>query len=117
MSHSNRSIRWFLCGTLLLAAAVACSTSAPARASTAATTAQQRSTAAEAPPRAFAYYYLWWSTQHWHDKLGSTFGAATNGFTGNPLPLPATLDASGCTPTSRYSGNELVDVAPQLWTQ
>ena len=36
-------------------------------------------------PRVFAYYYLWWSTNHWHDKLGSSYP-----YTASPLPLPAT---------------------------
>jgi hypothetical protein len=118
MSLSRRSIRSAVCGgAALLAAATTCSTAMAARAGAAATTAHQRSGAVAAPPRAFAYYYLWWSTQHWHDKLGSTYGAATHGFSTDPLPLPATLDANGCSPRSLYSGNELTDVAPQLWTQ
>ena len=115
MSHFNQRMRRALCGAaLLLAAAATCSMATPAHAGT---TARLRSSAAGAPPRAFAYYYLWWSTQHWRDKLGSSYGAATGGFGTNPLPLPATLDASGCTPNSLYSGNQLIDVAPKLWTQ
>jgi hypothetical protein len=60
----------------------------------------------------FAYYYLWWSKLHWHDKLGSSFPYASD-----PLPLPATLDSSGCNPRSKYSGNELTDAPRALFTQ
>ena len=61
---------------------------------------------------AYAYYYLWWSTQHWHDKLGASFP-----YNASPLPLPATLGASGCPPKSLYPGNQLTDVPPALFTQ
>jgi hypothetical protein len=114
MKHLNQSMRRALCGVaLFVAAAAACSTATPAYAATAAPAGPTGGAA----PRAFAYYYLWWSTQHWRDKLGSSYGTATNAFSASPLPLPATLDAGGCTPTSLYSGNHLIDVAPQLWTQ
>lgn len=59
-----------------------------------------------------AYYYLWWSTNHWHDQLGSGFPYATS-----PLPLPARVDAGGCTPVSLYAGNHLTDTPAALWTQ
>jgi hypothetical protein len=62
--------------------------------------------------RVYAYYYLWWSQQHWHDKLGSSYP-----YDENPLPLPATLDASGCNPVSRYPGNQLTDVPAMLYGQ
>src|SRR4051794_8139632 len=57
----------------------------------------------------FAYYYLWWSRGHWMDMLGPNY--PTNA---TPLPLPATLDASGCGPSSRYPGNHLTDVPARL---
>jgi hypothetical protein len=60
----------------------------------------------------FAYYYLWWSTNHWHDKLGSSYP-----YGASPLPLPATLDASGCGTVSRYQGNQLTDVPAALYGQ
>ena len=34
-----------------------------------------------------------------------------------PLPLPATLDAGGCNPTTRYAGNQLTDVPTALYSQ
>ena len=72
-------------------------------------TATSRATAAH---RMFAYYYLWWSTRHWHDKLGSNYP-----YGASPLPLPATLDSSGCQPTSKFAGNHLLDAPASLWTQ
>jgi hypothetical protein len=62
--------------------------------------------------RGFAYYYLWWSGQHWHDKLGSAYP-----YSASPLPLPASLDSSGCNPTSLYPGNQLTDVPVTLESQ
>jgi hypothetical protein len=59
-----------------------------------------------------AYYYLWWSTNHWHDKLGSTYP-----YDLSVLPLPATTDAAGCSATSLFVGNQLTDVANPLFTQ
>jgi hypothetical protein len=59
-----------------------------------------------------AYYYLWWSTNHWHDKLGPSYP-----YGASPLPLPATLDASGCGAVSRYAGNQLTDVPAALYSQ
>lgn len=60
----------------------------------------------------FAYYYLWWSRQHWLDMLGPNYPT-----TATPLPLPATLDAAGCNPVSRYAGNRLTDVPAKLYSQ
>jgi hypothetical protein len=78
-------------------------------AAAAGTTATSRTNAAH---RMFAYYYLWWSTRHWHDKLGSDYP-----YDASPLPLPATLDSSGCNATSRFAGNHLLDAPRALWTQ
>lgn len=60
----------------------------------------------------FAYYYLWWSRSHWLDMLGPNYPVTTA-----PLPLPATLDATGCRPVSRYPGNHLTDVPVRLYSQ
>ena len=68
--------------------------------------------AAAARPSVFAYYYLWWSTNHWKDKLGTSYP-----YSQTPLPLPATLGADGCNAVSLYSGNQLFDVPAALWTQ
>lgn len=62
--------------------------------------------------RAFAYYYLWWSTSHWHTKLGTAFPYAQS-----PQPVPATLDADGCSPVSTYPGNLLTDSPATLYSQ
>jgi hypothetical protein len=48
-------------------------------------------------------YYLWWTTQHWHDKLGPNYPYAT-------LPIPGTVDASGCNPRVYYKGSQIVDL-------
>ena len=66
--------------------------------------------ASDAP--VFAFYYLWWSINHWHDKLGPDYP-----YDGDPLPLPASLPAGGCPPTSLYAGNQLTDVPTRLWSQ
>jgi hypothetical protein len=68
--------------------------------------------AATPHPRIFATYYLWWSAQHWHDSLGPNYPYAAA-----PLPLPATLDASGCNPASSYAGNRLADVPTRIFDQ
>ena len=60
----------------------------------------------------FAFYYLWWSLKHWHDKLGSRYPYGRK-----PLPVPASLPANGCPPTSLYAGNQLTDAPAQLWSQ
>lgn len=65
----------------------------------------------------YAYYYLWWDTAHWTSHLGSAYGAATDGFKKDPLPLPAALDTAGCNPRTLYPGDELTDVSRRLWTQ
>jgi hypothetical protein len=70
------------------------------------------SAAATSQPRVFAYYYLWWSLNHWKSALGPNYPS-----TASPLPLPATLDASGCNPKSIYSGNILTDVPQKLYSQ
>ncbi len=86
-------------------------TSATAGASrTAATSAAAAAPAAR--PRIFAYYYLWWSLNHWKSMLGPNYP-----YTAVPLPLPATLDASGCNPHSNYTGNQLTDVPRRLYSQ
>src|ERR1043165_2127978 len=58
----------------------------------------------------YAYYYMWWSTQHWKDKLGSSYP-----YSASPLPLPARTDADGCNAVSNYSGNHLTDVPAKLF--
>lgn len=63
-------------------------------------------------PRVFAYYYLWWSVNHWKSALGPNYPG-----TASPLPLPATLDATGCGARSKYAGNTLTDVPNKLYSQ
>jgi len=60
----------------------------------------------------YAYYYLWWSSSHWQSTLGPNFP-----FNQSPLPLPATLDSSGCNPSSLYSGNIETDTPATLFSQ
>jgi hypothetical protein len=67
---------------------------------------------ATSSPRVYAYYYLWWSKKHWQDQLGSSYP-----YTVSPLPLPASTDANGCGPASRYTGNHLLDVPARLYGQ
>jgi hypothetical protein len=91
----------------------------PLLASLFAATANVQAAPAPAPanptsnPPFFVHYYLWWTNLHWHDKLGPNypFGAAQP-------PLPATMGADGCSATSLYPGNQLLDI-PQagLYTQ
>jgi hypothetical protein len=57
----------------------------------------------------FTYYYLWWSRKHWLDLLGPNYP-----YSARPNPLPARLDAGGCSPVSLYPGNELTDVSQGL---
>ena len=78
----------------------------------AATQTAASSSATVAPPRVFAYYYLWWSASHWKSALGSSYSSSAS-----PLPLPATLDANGCNPKSRYAGNTLTDVPQKPYSQ
>lgn len=70
------------------------------------------STAGARKTPAFAFYYLWWSDNHWHDKLGPNYP-----YDADPLPLPATLPAEECPPTSNYEANQLTDVPAQLYSQ
>jgi hypothetical protein len=75
--------------------------------------AQIRSEAAAvAKPPVFAYYYLWWSASHWKSALGSNYP-----ITASPLPLPATLDSTGCGTKTRYDGNTLTDVPSRIYSQ
>ncbi len=53
--------------------------------------------AASSPEGMYAYYYLWWDTHHWQTTLGPSYP-----FGQSPLPVPATLDANGCNPSSLY---------------
>ena len=39
----------------------------------------------------FVIYYLWWDKSHWASHLGPSYPSSQN-----PLPLPATLDSTGC---------------------
>src|SRR5438128_380152 len=55
-------------------------------------------------PPVYAYYYLWWSASHWKSALGPNYPISAN-----PLPLPATLDSTGCGTRTRYVGNTLTD--------
>ncbi len=71
-----------------------------------------RATTTAPAPVIFATYYTWWSLNHWKQMLGSSYP-----YTASPLPLPATLDASGCNPVSSYSGNKLLDVPSKLYDQ
>jgi hypothetical protein len=68
--------------------------------------------AATAKPPVFAYYYLWWSANHWKNMLGPNYP-----ITANPLPLPATLDSTGCGTRTRYVGNKLTDVPSKIYSQ
>ncbi len=58
----------------------------------------------------FAHYYLWWDDNHWLSKLGPNYP-----HTSFSLPLPATLGPDGCTATTLYAGDTLIDIpAPKL---
>ena len=63
------------------------------------------------PEGMYAYYYLWWDTHHWQTTLGPNYP-----FGQSPLPVPATLDANGCNPTSLYSGNIETDAPASLFS-
>jgi hypothetical protein len=96
-----RAVLGAVCAVLAAAAlcvAPGASTSAPA--------------SAAARPKILATYYLWWSLDHWKSMLGPNY--PTNAAR---LPLPATLDASGCHPVSKYAGNHLTDVPGRLYSQ
>ncbi len=66
---------------------------------------------ASSPGGMYAYYYLWWDTHHWQTTLGPNYP-----FGQSPLPLPASLDATGCNPTSLYSGNIETDAPAALFS-
>ncbi len=76
------------------------------------TTSTPRPAVASAPEGMYAYYYLWWDTHHWQTTLGANYP-----FGQSPLPLPATLDAGGCNPTSLYNGNIETDAPTSLFTE
>jgi hypothetical protein len=57
----------------------------------------------------FAIYYLWMDREQWLYRLGSSYP-----YTQSPSPLPARLDAGGCSPESLYPGNTLTDVSDGL---
>jgi hypothetical protein len=112
----SRSIRLGICVAAIALAglplAAGSTTSAAAGTATTGTSTTATSAGTTAKPRIFAYYYLWWSLDHWKSSLGSQYPT-----TSSPLPLPATLDASGCNPKSRYAGNVLTDVPSRLYSQ
>jgi hypothetical protein len=72
----------------------------------------QSSATTAAKPPVFAYYYLWWSAAHWKSALGPNYP-----ITASPLPLPATLDSTGCGAKTRYVGNTLTDVPSRIYSQ
>ncbi|MEP7104922.1 MAG: hypothetical protein ABI838_03640, partial [Chloroflexota bacterium] len=53
----------------------------------------------------YLHYYLWWTPTHWQDKLGPLYP-----YDARPLPVPGTMDASGCSPQPAYAGATIVDV-------
>jgi hypothetical protein len=53
----------------------------------------------------YLHYYLWWTPQHWRDKLGPAYPLDAS-----PLPLPGSVDASGCNPKAAYRGATIVDL-------
>ena len=68
----------------------------------------------KAAPRAgtkpvFVIYYLWWDKGHWTSHLGSNYPSGQS-----PLPLPATLDGTGCGTVTKYPGNVETDVSQGL---
>ncbi|MDT4944727.1 MAG: hypothetical protein QOH14_1460 [Pseudonocardiales bacterium] len=105
-------VRSRLIGLAVCATAVALAVLPLTAGSTTSAVAGTAATGTTAKPRIFAYYYLWWSLDHWKNSLGSQYPT-----TASPLPLPATLDASGCSPKSLYSGNVLTDVPSRLYSQ
>jgi len=109
----RRRFGWLVATTAsVLLAAASMLGATPAGAAQSGTPAGVAQTAAATRAPVFAYYYLWWSRSHWVDMLGPNY--PTNA---NPLPLPATLDPSGCGPSSRYTGNHLTDVPARLYSQ
>jgi hypothetical protein len=88
---------------IVLAAAIAmlassCATSAPGG------SGGPPSPIAGKPP-VYIHYYLWWTPQHWSDKLGSSYPVNAN-----PLPVPGTLGADGCSASVNYSGATITDI-------
>lgn len=61
----------------------------------------------------FVHYYLWWDSPHWKSKVGTAYAAAAQ------ASLPAALAANGCTASTRYTGDTLLDVParPSLYSQ
>jgi len=57
----------------------------------------------------FAIYYMWWDGSHWTSRLGPNYPN-----TQIPLPLPASLDSTGCGTVSSYPGNVETDVSQGL---
>jgi hypothetical protein len=95
----------------LIASPVTSSAQVPA--ASGATGANVHVTAAStAKPPVFAYYYLWWSANHWRSALGSNYPTGAS-----PMPLPATLDSTGCGARSSYAGNTLTDVPSRIYSQ
>ncbi len=60
---------------------------------------------AAARQQVYIHYYLWWTPRHWAERLGNGYPMAAA-----RLPLPATLDGTGCNPRSVYPGGRLTDV-------
>jgi hypothetical protein len=112
LSMKHRRTRRKSFRALALSVAVAASLVLVPSAVNAATSSTTATSTTTAKPPVYAYYYLWWSSSHWKNKLGSKYP-----YTASTLPLPATLDASGCNPKSLYAGNQLTDVPAKLYSQ
>jgi hypothetical protein len=97
---------------ILLATAPLIGASVDAQTAPAPTSSPRAALATTAPEGMYAYYYLWWDTYHWQNTLGADYPYGQS-----PLPLPATLDAGGCNPTSLYPGNIETDAPASLFTQ
>jgi hypothetical protein len=57
----------------------------------------------------FAHYYIWWTELHWGNKLGRDYPVA------QAARPPAEIHANGCTASSLFRGNTLLDVPPELY--
>jgi hypothetical protein len=57
----------------------------------------------------FVIYYLWWDKSHWASHLGPNYPSSQH-----PLPLPASLDSTGCGTVTKYPGNVETDVSQGL---
>ena len=103
-----RTMRWFTLGLLIPLFATLITATGSVQAAPAPGPAAPTSNAPF-----FVHYYLWWTNLHWHDKLGPNYPFGTV-----PPPLPATMGGDGCSATSLYPGNQLLDI-PQagLYTQ